>query len=69
MARQPGSRQHVESRSARGRGPTTLYRMMERHELQRSPAAGWVVEREAETPAEPEALELVRSTVANAREA
>jgi len=27
---------------------TTLYRMMERHELQRSPTAGWAVEREAE---------------------
>ena len=25
---------------------TTLYRMMERHDLQRSPTAGWVVERE-----------------------
>ena len=30
---------------------TTLYRMMERHALQRSPTAGWVVEREpADTP-------------------
>jgi DNA-binding NtrC family response regulator len=27
---------------------TTLYRMMERHGLQRSPTAGWVVEREPE---------------------
>jgi DNA-binding phage protein len=26
---------------------TTLYRLMERHGLQRSPTAGWVVEREA----------------------
>ena len=25
---------------------TTLYRLMERHGLQRSPTAGWVVERE-----------------------
>ena len=32
---------------------TTLYRMMERHSLQRSHAAGWVVEREpaVDTPA------------------
>jgi DNA-binding NtrC family response regulator len=29
---------------------TTLYRMMERHGLQRSPTAGWVVDREPETP-------------------
>ncbi len=28
---------------------TTLYRMMERHGLQRSPTAGWVVEREPDT--------------------
>jgi hypothetical protein len=27
---------------------TTLYRMMERHGLQRSPTAGWVVDREPE---------------------
>src|SRR5207249_11668309 len=26
---------------------TTLYRLMERHGLQRSPTAGWVVERES----------------------
>jgi len=32
---------------------TTLYRMMERHGLQRSPTAGWVVEREPETAAAP----------------
>ena len=34
---------------------TTLYRMMERHDLQRSPTAGWVVEREpaAEAAVEP----------------
>jgi len=37
---------------------TTLYRLMERHGLQRSPTAGWVVEREPgaggteETPVE-----------------
>jgi DNA-binding NtrC family response regulator len=29
---------------------TTLYRMMERHGLQRSPTAGWVVDREPEPP-------------------
>jgi DNA-binding NtrC family response regulator len=29
---------------------TTLYRMMERHGLQRSPTAGWVVDREPEAP-------------------
>ena len=40
---------------------TTLYRMMERHGLQRSPTAGWVVEREAETPAEAEAGAPVQS--------
>ncbi|HEX4629186.1 MAG TPA: sigma-54 dependent transcriptional regulator [Gemmatimonadales bacterium] len=31
---------------------TTLYRLMERHSLQRSPTAGWVVEREPAPPAE-----------------
>ncbi|HVH10753.1 MAG TPA: sigma-54 dependent transcriptional regulator [Gemmatimonadales bacterium] len=31
---------------------TTLYRLMERHSLQRSPTAGWVVEREPVTPLE-----------------
>ena len=31
---------------------TTLYRLMERHGLQRSPTAGWVIERE---PGEPPA--------------
>ncbi|HKW41471.1 MAG TPA: sigma-54 dependent transcriptional regulator [Gemmatimonadales bacterium] len=31
---------------------TTLYRLMERHRLQRSPTAGWVVEREAGPTAE-----------------
>jgi DNA-binding NtrC family response regulator len=31
---------------------TTLYRLMERHGLQRSPTAGWVVEREPASPAE-----------------
>ena len=30
---------------------TTLYRLMERHGLQRSPSTGWVIERE---PTEPE---------------
>ncbi|HYK83512.1 MAG TPA: sigma-54 dependent transcriptional regulator [Gemmatimonadales bacterium] len=36
---------------------TTLYRLMERHGLQRSPTAGWVVEREAAAPgAAPEPL-------------
>ena len=34
---------------------TTLYRMMERHGLQRSPTAGWVVEREPEPAAVEEA--------------
>jgi DNA-binding NtrC family response regulator len=34
---------------------TTLYRMMERHGLQRGPTAGWVVEREAETAPAPAA--------------
>jgi DNA-binding NtrC family response regulator len=29
---------------------TTLYRMMERHGLQRSPTVGWVADREPETP-------------------
>ena len=29
---------------------TTLYRMMERHRLQRSPTVGWVADREPETP-------------------
>ena len=32
---------------------TTLYRLMERHGLQRSPTAGWVVEREPTSAAEP----------------
>jgi transcriptional regulator with PAS, ATPase and Fis domain len=31
---------------------TTLYRLMERHGLQRSPTAGWVVERESASPAD-----------------
>jgi len=31
---------------------TTLYRLMERHGLQRSPTAGWVVEREPDSAAE-----------------
>src|SRR2546422_6052837 len=31
---------------------TTLYRLMERHGLQRNPGAAWLVEREAEAPAE-----------------
>ncbi|HEV2748975.1 MAG TPA: sigma-54 dependent transcriptional regulator [Gemmatimonadales bacterium] len=31
---------------------TTLYRLMERHGLQRSPTAGWVVEREPAAPVE-----------------
>jgi DNA-binding NtrC family response regulator len=36
---------------------TTLYRMMQRHALQRSPKAGWVVEREPDlAPASPDAL-------------
>ena len=47
---------------------TTLYRMMERHGLQRSPTAGWVVERDVETPAEAEAREP-ESAVADAKEA
>ncbi|HEX4600978.1 MAG TPA: sigma-54 dependent transcriptional regulator [Gemmatimonadales bacterium] len=45
---------------------TTLYRLMERHSLQRSPTAGWVVEREPAAPADaaeattsPDALEPV----------
>ena len=29
---------------------TTLYRLMERHGLQRNPGAAWLVEREAEAP-------------------
>jgi DNA-binding NtrC family response regulator len=36
---------------------TTLYRMMERHGLQRSPSAGWVVERELPAPGDPGAPE------------
>jgi hypothetical protein len=32
---------------------TTLYRLMERHGLQRSPNAAWVVERENAEEAEP----------------
>ena len=32
---------------------TTLYRLMERHGLQRSPNAAWVVERETATAEEP----------------
>src|SRR2546428_716549 len=47
---------------------TTLYRMMERHGLQRSPTAGWVVERDVDTPAEAEAGEP-ESAVAEAKEA
>ncbi len=45
------------SRAARVAGVdrNTLYRMMERHDLQRSPTAGWVGEREpaAEAVVEP----------------
>jgi DNA-binding NtrC family response regulator len=50
---------------------TTLYRMMERHGLQRSPTAGWVVEREADLPLETAAGEPDVSPVAdgNGREA
>jgi len=48
---------------------TTLYRMMERHGLQRSPTAGWVVEREAETPAEADASQPDQGAVADVREA
>src|SRR3989441_818243 len=48
---------------------TTLYRMMERHGLQRSPTAGWVVERDVETPAEAEAGEPEPSALAVAKEA
>src|SRR6059036_2695156 len=48
---------------------TTLYRMMERHGLQRSPTAGWVVERDVETPAEAEAGEPEPSALADAKEA
>jgi len=29
---------------------TTLYRLMERHGLQRSPSTGWVIEREPAVP-------------------
>src|SRR5947208_13433707 len=32
---------------------TTLYRLMERHGLQRSPSTGWVIEREPMAAAEP----------------
>src|SRR5437773_1377604 len=48
---------------------TTLYRMMERHGLQRSPTAGWVVERDVETPPEAEAGEPEPSALADAKEA
>src|SRR5207245_3849299 len=48
---------------------TTLYRMMERHGLQRSPTAGWVVEREAETPGEADASQPEQGAVADVREA
>jgi len=40
---------------------TTLYRMMERHGLQRSPTAGWVVERGPEAPAQPVEVEASES--------
>ncbi len=40
---------------------TTLYRMMERHGLQRSPTAGWVVERGPEAPAQPVEVEADES--------
>ena len=48
---------------------TTLYRLMERHGLQRSPTAGWVVEREpaAAEPSEPaEAAEPLEAITADA---
>ena len=40
---------------------TTLYRMMERHGLQRSPTAGWVVERGPDAPAQPVEVEANES--------
>ncbi|HYT05341.1 MAG TPA: sigma-54 dependent transcriptional regulator [Gemmatimonadales bacterium] len=48
---------------------TTLYRMMERHALQRSPTAGWVVEREPATgPADTEPAEAAPSALAGGGE-
>src|SRR5947199_238110 len=48
---------------------TTLYRMMERHGLQRSPTAGRVVERAVETPPEAEVGRREPSALADAKEA
>ena len=46
---------------------TTLYRLMERHGLQRSPTAGWVVEREpAPAGDSPESVEPMDAVTADA---
>ena len=45
---------------------TTLYRLMERHGLQRSPTAGWVVEREPGAPVESTADTPVEAPVGEA---
>jgi len=51
---------------------TTLYRLMERHGLQRSPTAGWVVEREpasaGDSPAgdSPDSVEPMDTVTADA---